>query len=185
MGAFARCAGGISRRVGHATCRAVCLGPVGIGRRLNAAARRRGNFCPAIARRWYRLLNADPERIGRLLDEFAQTRTVPPLSRSAPACRRHHRHPCVVALRAIAARSPEEADRNKVRGGDVSAGLRAGAGGVLHTPRLSDGTTSSRLGREGGPDVALARELATFSSLTSTGRSPVTGAAGSLTCRRS
>ncbi|MBL7314940.1 ACP S-malonyltransferase, partial [Escherichia coli] len=115
--------------------------------------------------------NADPERIGRLLDEFAQdVRTVLPPVLSI----RNGRRAVVITgtpeqlsrfeLYCRQISEKEEADRkNKVRGGDVFSPVfepvQVEVG--FHTPRLSDGIDIvAGWAEKAGLDVALARELA-------------------------
>ncbi len=114
--------------------------------------------------------NADPERIGRLLDEFAQdVRTVLPPALSI----RNGRRSVVITgtpeqlsrfelyCRQISER--EEAERkSKVRGGDVFAPVfdpvQVEVG--FHTPRLADGIDIvAGWAEKVGLDVALARQL--------------------------
>ncbi|MFV0495311.1 fatty acid synthase subunit beta domain-containing protein [Mycobacterium sp.] len=114
--------------------------------------------------------NADPERIGRLLDEFAQdVRTVLPPVLSI----RNGRRSVVITgtpeqlsrfeLYCKQISDREEAERkSKVRGGDVFAPVfdpvRVEVG--FHTPRLADGIDIvGRWAQQVGLDVALARTL--------------------------
>ncbi len=114
--------------------------------------------------------NADPERIGRLLDEFAQdVRTVLPPVLSI----RNGRRSVVITgtpeqlsrfeLYCRQISEKEEADRkNKLRGGDVFSPVfdpvRVEVG--FHTPRLADGIDIvAGWAEKVGLDVALAREL--------------------------
>ncbi|GAB7148362.1 type I polyketide synthase [Mycobacterium riyadhense] len=115
--------------------------------------------------------NADPERIGRLLDEFAQdVRTVLPPVLSI----RNGRRSVVITgtpeqlsrfeLYCRQISEKEEADRkNKVRGGDVFAPafdpVKVEVG--FHTPRLADGIDIvGGWAEKVGIDATLARELA-------------------------
>ena len=115
--------------------------------------------------------NADPERIGRLLDEFAQdVRTVLPPVLSI----RNGRRSVVITgtpeqlsrfeLYCDQISEKEEADRKgKIRGGDVFAPVfepvRVEVG--FHTPRLADGIDIvGGWAEKVGLDVELARELA-------------------------
>ncbi|WP_421844961.1 fatty acid synthase subunit beta domain-containing protein [Mycobacterium sp.] len=115
--------------------------------------------------------NADPERIQRLLDDFAQdVRTVLPPVLSI----RNGRRSVVITgtpeqlsrfeLYCQQISDREEADRkNKVRGGDVFAPVfepvQVEVG--FHTPRLADGIDIiGGWAQQVGLDVALARELA-------------------------
>ena len=114
--------------------------------------------------------NADPERIGRLLDEFAQdVRTVLPPVLSI----RNGRRSVVITgtpeqlsrfeLYCRQISEKEEADRkNKLRGGDVFSPVfdpvRVEVG--FHTPRLADGIDIvAGWAEKVGLDVVLAREL--------------------------
>jgi fatty acid synthase, bacteria type len=114
--------------------------------------------------------NADPERIGQLLDEFAQdVRTVLPPVLSI----RNGRRSVVITgtpeqlsrfeLYCRQISEKEEADRkNKIRGGDVFAPVfdpvRVEVG--FHTPRLADGIDIvGGWAEKAGLDVALAREM--------------------------
>lgn len=115
--------------------------------------------------------NADPERIGRLLDDFAQdVRTVLPPVLSI----RNGRRSVVITgtpeqlsrfeLYCHQISEKEEAERkNKLRGGDVFApvfdAVKVEVG--FHTPRLADGIEIvGRWAEKVGLDVALARQLA-------------------------
>ncbi len=115
--------------------------------------------------------NADPERIQRLLDDFAQdVRTVLPPVLSI----RNGRRSVVITgtpeqlsrfeLYCRQISEKEEADRkNKIRGGDVFAPVfdpvQVEVG--FHTPRLADGIDIvGGWAEKVGLDVALARELA-------------------------
>ena len=114
--------------------------------------------------------NADPERIGQLLDEFAQdVRTVLPPVLSI----RNGRRSVVITgtpeqlsrfeLYCRQISEKEEADRkNKIRGGDVFAPVfdpvQVEVG--FHTPRLADGIDIvGGWAEKAGLDVALAREM--------------------------
>ncbi|MEY8015352.1 fatty acid synthase subunit beta domain-containing protein [Mycobacterium servetii] len=114
--------------------------------------------------------NADPERIGHLLDEFAQdVRTVQPPALSI----RNGRRSVVITgtpeqlsrfeLYCRQISEKEEADRkSKVRGGDVFAPVfdpvQVEVG--FHTPRLADGIDIvGAWAEKAGLDVALARHL--------------------------
>jgi fatty acid synthase len=141
-----------------------------IGAAGTLVARRRGisvlgNRPPMVS-----VTNADPERIRRLLDDFAQdVRTVLPPVLSI----RNGRRSVVITgtpeqlsrfeLYCQQISEKEEADRkNKVRGGDVFAPVfdpvRVEVG--FHTPRLADGIDIVGAWAEKvGLDVALARKL--------------------------
>ena len=141
-----------------------------IGAAGTLVARRRGISVLGDRPPMVSVTNADPERIGRLLDEFAQdVRTVLPPVLSI----RNGRRSVVITgtpeqlsrfelyCRQIAEK--EEADRkNKVRGGDVFAPVfdpvRVEVG--FHTPRLADGIDIvGGWAEKIGLDVASAREL--------------------------
>ena len=141
-----------------------------IGAAGTLVARRRGISVLGDRPPMVSVTNADPERIGRLLDEFSQdVRTVLPPVLSI----RNGRRSVVITgtpeqlsrfelyCRQIAEK--EEADRkNKVRGGDVFAPVfdpvRVEVG--FHTPRLADGIDIVGAWAEKvGIDVALARQL--------------------------
>jgi fatty acid synthase len=141
-----------------------------IGAAGTLVARRRGisvlgNRPPMVS-----VTNADPERIRRLLDEFAQdVRTVLPPVLSI----RNGRRSVVITgtpeqlsrfeLYCQQISEKEEADRkNKIRGGDVFAPVfdpvRVEVG--FHTPRLADGIDIvGGWAEKVGIDVALARKL--------------------------
>jgi fatty acid synthase len=141
-----------------------------IGAAGTLVARRRGisvlgNRPPMVS-----VTNADPERIRRLLDEFAQdVRTVLPPVLSI----RNGRRSVVITgtpeqlsrfeLYCQQISEREEADRkNKIRGGDIFAPVfdpvRVEVG--FHTPRLADGIDIvGSWAEKVGLDVALARKL--------------------------
>ncbi|ETZ97654.1 putative fatty acid synthetase [Mycobacterium kansasii 662] len=115
--------------------------------------------------------NADPERIQRLLEDFAQdVRTVLPPVLSIRNGRRSvvitgtpssSRASNCIAVRSRRRRKPTA--RTKVRGGDVFAPVfepvRVEVG--FHTPRLGDGIDIvGSWAEKVGLDIALARELA-------------------------
>lgn len=142
-----------------------------IGAAGTLVARRRGISVLGDRPPMVSVTNADPERIGRLLDEFAQdVRTVLPPVLSI----RNGRRAVVITgtpeqlsrfeLYCRQISEKEEADRkNKVRGGDVFSPVfepvQVEVG--FHTPRLSDGIDIVvGWAEKAGLDVALARELA-------------------------
>ncbi|WP_036358250.1 fatty acid synthase subunit beta domain-containing protein, partial [Mycobacterium asiaticum] len=142
-----------------------------IGAAGTLVARRRGISVLGDRPPMVSVTNADPERIGQLLDEFAQdVRTVLPPVLSI----RNGRRSVVITgtpeqlsrfeLYCNQISEKEEADRkNKVRGGDVFAPLfdpvKVEVG--FHTPRLADGIDIvGGWAEKVGLDVALARELA-------------------------
>lgn len=141
-----------------------------IGAAGTLVARRRGICVLGDKSPMVSVTNADPERIGRLLDEFAQdVRTVLPPVLSI----RNGRRSVVITgtpeqlsrfelyCRQISAK--EEADRkNKLRGGDVFAPVfdpvQVEVG--FHTPRLADGIDIvGGWAEKVGLDAALARQL--------------------------
>jgi fatty acid synthase, bacteria type len=141
-----------------------------IGAAGTLVARRRGISVLGDRPPMVSVTNADPERIGRLLDEFAQdVRTVLPPVLSI----RNGRRAVVITgtpeqlsrfeLYCQQISEKEEADRkNKIRGGDVFAPVfdpvRVEVG--FHTPRLADGIDIvGGWAEKVGLDVALAREL--------------------------
>ncbi len=141
-----------------------------IGAAGTLVARRRGIVVLGDRPPMVSVTNADPERIGRLLDEFAQdVRTVLPPVLSI----RNGRRSVVITgtpeqlsrfeLYCRQISEKEEADRkNKVRGGDVFAPVfdpvQVEVG--FHTPRLADGVDIvGGWAEKVGLDVALAREL--------------------------
>ncbi|OBI90237.1 type I polyketide synthase [Mycobacterium asiaticum] len=142
-----------------------------IGAAGTLVARRRGISVLGDRPPMVSVTNADPERIGQLLDEFAQdVRTVLPPVLSI----RNGRRSVVITgtpeqlsrfeLYCNQISEKEEADRkNKVRGGDVFAPMfdpvKVEVG--FHTPRLADGIDIvGSWAEKVGLDVALARELA-------------------------
>ncbi len=142
-----------------------------IGAAGTLVARRRGISILGDRPPMVSVTNADPERIGRLLDEFAQdVRTVLPPVLSI----RNGRRSVVITgtpeqlsrfeLYCRQISEKEEADRkNKIRGGDVFAPMfdpvRVEVG--FHTPRLADGIDIvGGWAEKVGLDVTLARELA-------------------------
>ena len=142
-----------------------------IGAAGTLVARRRGISVLGDRPPMVSVTNADPERIGRLLDEFAQdVRTVLPPVLSI----RNGRRSVVITgtpeqlsrfeLYCRQISEKEEADRkNKIRGGDVFAPMfdpvRVEVG--FHTPRLADGIDIvGGWAEKVGLDVTLARELA-------------------------
>jgi fatty acid synthase, bacteria type len=141
-----------------------------IGAAGTLVARRRGISVLGDRPPMVSVTNADPERIRRLLDEFAQdVRTVLPPVLSI----RNGRRSVVITgtpeqlsrfeLYCRQISEKEEADRkNKVRGGDVFAPVfdpvRVEVG--FHTPRLADGIDIvGGWAEKVGLDVALARRL--------------------------
>jgi fatty acid synthase len=141
-----------------------------IGAAGTLVARRRGISVLGDRPPMVSVTNADPERIRRLLDEFAQdVRTVLPPVLSI----RNGRRSVVITgtpeqlsrfeLYCQQISEKEEADRkNKIRGGDVFAPVfdpvRVEVG--FHTPRLADGIDIVGAWAEKvGLDVAAAREL--------------------------
>ncbi|GLB83473.1 type I polyketide synthase [Mycobacterium kiyosense] len=142
-----------------------------IGAAGTLVARRRGISVLGDRPPMVSVTNADPQRIGQLLDEFAQdVRTVlPPVLSIRNGCRS-----VVITgtpeqlsrfeLYCNQISEKEEAERkNKLRGGDVFAPVfdpvRVEVG--FHTPRLSDGVDIvGRWAEQVGLDVALARDLA-------------------------
>jgi len=141
-----------------------------IGAAGTLVARRRGISVLGDRPPMVSVTNADPERIGRLLDEFAQdVRTVLPPVLSI----RNGRRAVVITgtpeqlsrfeLYCQQISEKEEADRkNKIRGGDVFAPVfdpvQVEVG--FHTPRLADGIDIvGGWAEKVGLDVALAREL--------------------------
>ena len=141
-----------------------------IGAAGTLVARRRGISVLGDRPPMVSVTNADPERIRRLLDEFAQdVRTVLPPVLSI----RNGRRSVVITgtpeqlsrfeLYCQQISEKEEADRkNKLRGGDVFAPVfdpvRVEVG--FHTPRLADGIDIvGGWAEKVGLDVALAREL--------------------------
>src|SRR3984957_16236893 len=141
-----------------------------IGAAATLVARRRGLSVLGDRPPMVSVTNADPERIRRLLDEFAQdVRTVLPPVLSI----RNGRRSVVITgtpeqlsrfeLYCRQISEKEEADRkNKIRGGDVFAPVfdpvRVEVG--FHTPRLSDGIDIvGGWAEKVGLDVALARQL--------------------------
>lgn len=142
-----------------------------IGAAGTLVARRRGISILGDRPPMVSVTNADPERIGRLLDEFAQdVRTVLPPVLSI----RNGRRSVVITgtpeqlsrfeLYCRQISEKEEADRkNKIRGGDVFAPVfdpvRTEVG--FHTPRLADGIDIvGGWAEKVGLDVSLARALA-------------------------
>ena len=142
-----------------------------IGAAGTLVARRRGISVLGDRPPMVSVTNADPERIQRLLDDFAQdVRTVLPPVLSI----RNGRRSLVITgtpeqlsrfeLYCRQISEKEEADRkNKIRGGDVFAPLfdpvQVEVG--FHTPRLADGIDIvGGWAEKVGLDVALARELA-------------------------
>ena len=142
-----------------------------IGAAGTLVARRRGISILGDRPPMVSVTNADPERIGRLLDEFAQdVRTVLPPVLSI----RNGRRSVVITgtpeqlsrfeLYCRQISEKEEADRkNKIRGGDVFSPMfdpvRVEVG--FHTPRLADGIDIvGGWAEKVGLDVTLARELA-------------------------
>ncbi|MGZ4586088.1 MAG: 3-oxoacyl-ACP synthase, partial [Mycobacterium sp.] len=142
-----------------------------IGAAGTLVARRRGISVLGDRPPMVSVTNADPERIGRLLDEFAQdVRTVLPPVLSI----RNGRRSVVITgtpeqlsrfeLYCRQISEKEEADRkNKLRGGDVFAPVfdpvQVEVG--FHTPRLADGIDIvGGWAEKVGLNVALARELA-------------------------
>ncbi|OBG66174.1 MULTISPECIES: type I polyketide synthase [unclassified Mycobacterium] len=141
-----------------------------IGAAGTLVARRRGISVLGDRPPMVSVTNADPERIGRLLDEFAQdVRTVLPPVLSI----RNGRRSVVITgtpeqlsrfeLYCQQISEKEEAERkNKLRGGDVFAPVfdpvQVEVG--FHTPRLADGIDIvGGWAEKVGLDVALAREL--------------------------
>jgi fatty acid synthase len=141
-----------------------------IGAAGTLVARRRGISVLGDRPPMVSVTNADPERIRRLLDEFAQdVRTVLPPVLSI----RNGRRSVVITgtpeqlsrfeLYCRQISEKEEADRkNKIRGGDVFAPVfdpvRVEVG--FHTPRLADGIDIvGGWAEKVGLDVALARQL--------------------------
>ena len=141
-----------------------------IGAAGTLVARRRGISVLGDRPPMVSVTNADPERIRRLLDEFAQdVRTVLPPVLSI----RNGRRSVVITgtpeqlsrfeLYCRQISEKEEADRkNKIRGGDVFAPVfdpvRVEVG--FHTPRLADGIDIvGGWAEKVGLDVALARKL--------------------------
>ncbi|WP_156746721.1 type I polyketide synthase [Mycobacterium sp. E2733] len=141
-----------------------------IGAAGTLVARRRGISVLGDRPPMVSVTNADPERIGRLLDEFAQdVRTVLPPVLSI----RNGRRSVVITgtpeqlsrfeLYCQQISEKEEADRkNKLRGGDVFSPVfdpvQVEVG--FHTPRLADGIDIvGGWAEKVGLDVALAREL--------------------------
>ncbi|OBG75544.1 MULTISPECIES: type I polyketide synthase [unclassified Mycobacterium] len=141
-----------------------------IGAAGTLVARRRGIAVLGDRPPMVSVTNADPERISRLLDEFAQdVRTVLPPVLSI----RNGRRSVVITgtpeqlsrfeLYCRQISEKEEADRkNKLRGGDVFAPVfdpvQVEVG--FHTPRLADGIDLvGNWAEKIGLDVALAREL--------------------------
>lgn len=141
-----------------------------IGAAGTLVARRRGISVLGDRPPMVSVTNADPERISRLLDEFAQdVRTVLPPVLSI----RNGRRSVVITgtpeqlsrfeLYCRQISEKEEADRkNKLRGGDVFAPVfdpvQVEVG--FHTPRLADGIDIvGGWAEKVGLDVALAREL--------------------------
>ncbi len=141
-----------------------------IGAAGTLVARRRGISVLGDRPPMVSVTNADPERIGRLLDEFAQdVRTVLPPVLSI----RNGRRSVVITgtpeqlsrfeLYCRQISEKEEADRkNKLRGGDVFAPVfdpvQVEVG--FHTPRLADGIDIvGGWAEKVGLDVALVREL--------------------------
>lgn len=141
-----------------------------IGAAGTLVARRRGISVLGDRPPMVSVTNADPERIGRLLDEFAQdVRTVLPPVLSI----RNGRRSVVITgtpeqlsrfeLYCQQISEREEADRkNKLRGGDVFSPVfdpvQVEVG--FHTPRLADGIDIvGSWAEKVGLDVALAREL--------------------------
>ncbi|BBZ43113.1 type I polyketide synthase [Mycobacterium parmense] len=141
-----------------------------IGAAGTLVARRRGISVLGDRPPMVSVTNADPERIRRLLDEFAQdVRTVLPPVLSI----RNGRRSSVITgtpeqlsrfeLYCLQISEKEAADRkNKIRGGDVFAPVfdpvHVEVG--FHTPRLADGIDIVGAWAEKvGLDVALAREL--------------------------
>jgi fatty acid synthase len=142
-----------------------------IGAAGTLVARRRGISVLGDRPPMVSVTNADPERIGRLLDEFAQdVRTVLPPVLSI----RNGRRSAVITgtpeqlsrfeLYCRQISEKEQAERkNKLRGGDVFAPVfdpvRVEVG--FHTPRLADGIDIvGGWAEKVGLDVALARQLA-------------------------
>ncbi|ETZ97661.1 hypothetical protein I545_6802 [Mycobacterium kansasii 662] len=131
-----------------------------------------GSRCSAIVHRWCRSPTADPERIQRLLEDFAQdVRTVPAAGAvhpQRPALGRHHRYPrAALALRTVLPSDLGEGGSRPQKQGPwrrrLCAGIRAGTGGggPFHTPRLGDGIDIvGSWAEKVGLDIALARELA-------------------------
>jgi fatty acid synthase len=141
-----------------------------IGAAGTLVARRRGISVLGDRSPMVSVTNADPERISRLLDEFAQdVRTVLPPVLSI----RNGRRSVVITgtpeqlsrfeLYCQQISEKEEADRkNKIRGGDVFSpvfdAVQVEVG--FHTPRLADGIDIvGGWAEKVGLDVALAREL--------------------------
>ncbi|MBV8786912.1 MAG: DUF1729 domain-containing protein, partial [Mycobacterium sp.] len=141
-----------------------------IGAAGTLVARRRGISVLGDRPPMVSVTNADPERIGRLLEEFAQdVRTVLPPVLSI----RNGRRSVVITgtpeqlsrfeLYCRQISEKEEADRkNKLRGGDVFSPIfdpvQVEVG--FHTPRLTDGIDIvGAWAEKAGLDVALAREL--------------------------
>lgn len=141
-----------------------------IGAAGTLVARRRGISVLGDRPPMVSVTNADPERIGRLLEEFAQdVRTVLPPVLSI----RNGRRSVVITgtpeqlsrfeLYCRQISEKEEADRkNKLRGGDVFAPVfdpvQVEVG--FHTPRLADGIDIvGGWAEKVGLDVALARDL--------------------------
>ena len=141
-----------------------------IGAAGTLVARRRGISVLGDRPPMVSVTNADPERIRRLLDEFAQdVRTVLPPVLSI----RNGRRSVVITgtpeqlsrfeLYCRQISEKEEADRkNKIRGGDIFAPVfdpvRVEVG--FHTPRLADGIDIvGRWAEKVGLNVASAREL--------------------------
>ncbi|HET9876284.1 MAG TPA: 3-oxoacyl-ACP synthase, partial [Mycobacterium sp.] len=141
-----------------------------IGAAGTLVARRRGISILGDRSPMVSVTNADPERIGRLLDEFAQdVRTVLPPVLSI----RNGRRSVVITgtpeqlsrfeLYCQQIAEKEEADRkNKLRGGDVFSPVfdpvQVEVG--FHTPRLADGIDIvGNWAEKVGLDVDLAREL--------------------------
>ena len=141
-----------------------------IGAAGTLVARRRGISVLGDRPPMVSVTNADPERIGRLLDEFAQdVRTVLPPVLSI----RNGRRSVVITgtpeqlsrfeLYCRQISEKEEADRkNKIRGGDVFSPVfdpvQVEVG--FHTPRLADGIDIvGGWAQKVGLDVALARQL--------------------------
>lgn len=141
-----------------------------IGAAGTLVARRRGISVLGDRPPMVSVTNADPERIRRLLDEFAQdVRTVLPPVLSI----RNGRRSVVITgtpeqlsrfeLYCRQISEKEEADRkNKIRGGDIFAPVfdpvQVEVG--FHTPRLADGIDIvGGWAEKVGVDVALAREL--------------------------
>ncbi len=141
-----------------------------IGAAGTLVARRRGISVLGDRPPMVSVTNADPERIRRLLDEFAQdVRTVLP---PVPSIRNGRRSVVITGTPEQLSRfelycrqisEKEEADRkHKIRGGDVFAPVfdpvRVEVG--FHTPRLADGIDIvGGWAAKVGLDVAAAREL--------------------------